>query len=242
VAEKRTSLDVWILENNTVYREVPFTVVADWVQQGRLLEADRLRQSGTQDWAPLSELPAFAAYFPKAEPFRAEDQAEALEPVQMEFAWKRPRTAEEDDVDMVPLIDVSLVLLLFFMMTEAVGSMSLIKTPEAERSLVISNANMYWIGIERGGDGQSLMYSVGQGNNQAQPGDNGLSFSEVLERFDRHLGQEGGSAEVRIRADKGIPLGEINKLMRQLENRRDRGGKGGPIAVIYSEVSEKVKP
>ena len=36
-------LDVWIIESNTVYREVPFTVVADWIQQGRLLEDDMLR-------------------------------------------------------------------------------------------------------------------------------------------------------------------------------------------------------
>ena len=40
MAEKRRFLDVWIVDSNTVYREVPFTVVADWVQQGRLLEDD----------------------------------------------------------------------------------------------------------------------------------------------------------------------------------------------------------
>ncbi len=31
MAEKRRFLDVWIIESNTVYREVPFQVVADWV-------------------------------------------------------------------------------------------------------------------------------------------------------------------------------------------------------------------
>ena len=55
MAEKRRFLDVWIVEANTVYREVPFDVVADWVQQGRLLEDDMLRPSGTADWRRLGD-------------------------------------------------------------------------------------------------------------------------------------------------------------------------------------------
>ena len=46
MAEKRRFLDVWIVETNTVYKEVPFTVVSDWVQQGRLLEDDRITSPG----------------------------------------------------------------------------------------------------------------------------------------------------------------------------------------------------
>src|SRR5438445_12942528 len=116
-SERRRFLDVWIIDSNTVYREVPYTVVADWVQQGRLLEGDQLRPSGTGEWFSLGSMPAFAAYLPRSEPFRVEDQAEALEPVQSDFAWKQPRPDEDEDVDMIPLIDVSLVLLIFFMMT-----------------------------------------------------------------------------------------------------------------------------
>src|SRR5215469_3117552 len=100
MAEKRRFLDVWIVETNTVYREVPYTVVTDWVQQGRLLPDDKLKPSGTAEWFLLGGMPAFAAYLPKVEPFRAEDEYEALEPVQIEFAWKRPRDEEEDDPDM----------------------------------------------------------------------------------------------------------------------------------------------
>ena len=78
MAEKRQFLDVWIVETNTVYKEVTFTVVTDWVQQGRLLADDMLKPSGTKDWQRLGSLPSFAAYLPRSEPFRAEDKAEAL--------------------------------------------------------------------------------------------------------------------------------------------------------------------
>ena len=49
MAAKRRFLDVWIVESDTVYREVPYNVVVDWVGQGRLVEDDMLRWSGTAD-------------------------------------------------------------------------------------------------------------------------------------------------------------------------------------------------
>src|SRR5436190_3120241 len=96
----RRFLDVWIIESNTVYREVPFTVVADWVQQGRLLEDDMLKPSGTSEWSKVGAPENFSAYLPKPQAHRSEDQAEALEPVQLDFNYKRRHEDDDDDVDM----------------------------------------------------------------------------------------------------------------------------------------------
>src|SRR5437588_1905 len=106
MAEKRRFIDVWIVESNTVYQEVPYAVVCDWVQQGRLLADDMFKPSGTKEWFPLGGSPDFTPYLPRPEPFRVEDEAEALEPVELDFAWKKPHDIEDDDVDMIPLIDV----------------------------------------------------------------------------------------------------------------------------------------
>src|SRR5271165_6313377 len=127
------NFDIWLVQTNTVYRDVPFTVVADWAQQGRILEEDQVRQSGTQGWIPIGEHSTLRAYLTLAPysvqglPEAAADAsgkapvdnvAKALEPIQLDISWKRPGDGEEDDdVDMIPLIDVSLVLLIFFMMT-----------------------------------------------------------------------------------------------------------------------------
>src|SRR5262245_48742609 len=144
----RRFLDVWILESNTVYREVPFTVVADWIQQGRLLEDDMLRPSGTAEWMKVGASPTFAPYLPKMMPQGVEDQAEAMEPVAVDFAWKRPHHDEDEDVDMIPLIDVSLVLLIFFMMTTAgAGGAMLIQTPTTNNAEIVPSSNSVWIGI-----------------------------------------------------------------------------------------------
>ena len=43
----------------------PFDVVADWIQQGRLLEDDMLRPSGTAEWRRLGDFRLNALHDPK---------------------------------------------------------------------------------------------------------------------------------------------------------------------------------
>jgi biopolymer transport protein ExbD len=238
MTEKRRFLDVWIIETNTVYREVPYNVVADWVQQGRLLENDKLRPSGTQEWFLLGSMPAFAAYLPRSEPFRAEDQAEALEPVQLDFAWKQRRSTEDDDVDMIPLIDVSLVLLIFFMMTATMSTAaSLIKTPPAHNgSEITSDEQMFWIGIERG-TGGSPKYSLGQGSQNPSEEDQGLSRDQLIQRLDQRL-KESGPVKVRIKAHEETPDGVIKEMRALLDMRK----RAGMIRSVHDEVSEGDTP
>jgi biopolymer transport protein ExbD len=222
MAEKRRFLDVWIVETNTVYREVPYTVVADWVQQGRLLENDQLRPSGTNEWFLLGSMPAFAAYLPKEEPFRAEDQAEALEPVQIDFAWKQRRGEEDDDPDMIPLIDVSLVLLIFFMMISTVGAaVSPIHPPKAEEGAGLSaDQTVLWVGVQMTPNGQPI-YSLGEGTRAAQPEDQNLSLQTVIDRLKDRLAAERGH-DVRVDGEPSVPYEHIKRLVAALEGLRAR--------------------
>jgi biopolymer transport protein ExbD len=249
LASKSQNLDVWVIDTNTVYSKVPYTVVADWIQQGRILDSDRVKPSGTPSWQNFADVPTFAPYFPKSAPFQADDHAEALEPVEIGFTWKPPQPDEDEDVDMIPLIDVSLVLLIFFMMTAAVSSASsLIKTPQAfEGTGLTRDENMLWIGIDRASD-NSVFYSIGHGNSIPAEGDrlyvddppsapNAKSgLQKVLERFDGMLRQ--GPVEVRIKANRDLPYDLIKKLTVALERRKSpsRSWK------VFAEVSEAERP
>src|SRR5262249_8059698 len=136
----------------------------------------------TADWFRIGASPDFAPYLPHPEPFRAEDQAEALEPVTLDFAWKKSREEEEDDPDMIPLIDVSLVLLIFFMLTaSSVVAAGFIDTPKTTFGLVASNPDALRIDIDLLGD--QPVYSVGTGDQPAPKEDSNLTaVSEVMER------------------------------------------------------------
>jgi biopolymer transport protein ExbD len=240
MAEKRRFLDVWIIESNTVYREVPFLVVTDWVQQGRLLGEDRVRPSGTAEWYPIGGLPSLAAYMPKIDEHRAEDQAEALEPVQLEFTWKRRPEDEEMEVDMIPLIDVSLVLLIFFLMTTVIGAKLInIDLPTARnRNERLTEDMKLWVGLEPPlEEGAGLRYSLG------------IRKEVLLERKDRkefmtrlkeRLSTARDRVSIRIQANRFLPMRAIKnmtQLLRQAEreeNERDPGLK----LVIFGEVNE----
>ena len=56
---------------------MPFTVVTDWLQEGRLLKTDRVRISGKEKWHMVEAVPALVPYLPKPAALAAEDKAEA---------------------------------------------------------------------------------------------------------------------------------------------------------------------
>ena len=64
-----------------------------------LYENDQVRLPGTEKWYLLGKVPQLAVYLPRAEPLRSDDQAEALEPVEVEFSWRPHHGDEDDDVE-----------------------------------------------------------------------------------------------------------------------------------------------
>ena len=219
MAEKRRFLDVWIIESNTVYREVPFSVVADWVQQGRLLEDDMLRPSGTAQWFKVGGSPDFAPYLPHPEPDRVEDQAEALEPVELDFRWKKRHDDEDDDVDMIPLIDVSLVLLIFFMLTASgAGLAAFVPTPSAEYGAISGNPEEVQLNINLEADNSAPVYSMSVGSKVIGDKDAKLgTIDELLERLREHLDKTSGRVEVTINAHPDVKSGLVRELTAKLE-------------------------
>lgn len=230
MAQVRRFLDVWIVDSNTVYKEVPYAVVTDWIQQGRLLEDDKLKPSGTAEWFRLGGMPEFQAFLPKAEPTHAADQAEAMVPVEVDFQWKKKPDEEDDDVDMIPLIDVSLVLLIFFMMISTTAALAgTVATPEAKYGKILDES--YWISIDADESGEAKGYVFGQqGGAVAEAAD----LNGFLGRLDAELAKlEGGSRiRVTIKAHRDLKAGRVRQVMVELEKRKDK------IEAKYIGVSE----
>ncbi len=234
---KNRFFDLWIVESNTVYREVPYSVVTDWLQQGRLLVSDKARPSGSGDWHELGQLPEMAVYLPRREEHRAEDMAESLEPVELDMAWKRRTEDDDQDVDMIPLIDVSLVLLIFFMMTSTVGTLASMDVPEVHHVPTFVSSDPLWIGIEpnkKDKDGPAV-YSIGQGGGSALADDKNLDFEAMLRQLDAKLATLGSVEQLTIRGDKSIQSGAIKRLRGELEGRKRKG----LIKKIGDEVIER---
>jgi biopolymer transport protein ExbD len=66
-AKPPKAYDVWFVTANTVYKGVPYNVVADWTQQGRLAGTDMVRPSGTDEpWVRVADNELLADYLPRA--------------------------------------------------------------------------------------------------------------------------------------------------------------------------------
>jgi biopolymer transport protein ExbD len=239
---KTKGYDVWLTATNRVYRAVPYDVVADWLQQGRIVGDDRVRPEGGGNWDLISASPLFATYLPRPAPQpTAEDRAEALEPVGFDIPSSRRPLDEDDDVDMIPLIDISLVLLIFFMMTATVAvSGADIPTPTVHSGvgLMASDASTFWVGIDRS-EGGKPVYSLGQGDRPPQEADRNLTQEQVLARLDSKIKESASSfgVSVRVAAHKQTPFGTVQELTAELEKRRG----SGRITEIKAEMNERSK-
>jgi biopolymer transport protein ExbD len=244
---KSPALDVWIVESKTVYQGVPFTVVSDWIQQGRLLDDDLVRPAGSRaDWVRIADTPTLKPYLPRPEPLQAEDKAEALEPVGLGMDWRHPRGEEDEDVDMIPLIDVSLVLLIFFMMTTMAASaretakgvrVSPVQTPVVNNGDKFENVRAVIIDVNLDKRSGEPRYTIT--HDQQRPRDDSVNLAErkdLLARLDEMLEaarREHRKVDVLYNAHKDLEDGHVLDLLVELERRRDA------IANIHTGVREK---
>jgi biopolymer transport protein ExbD len=237
---KSKGYDVWLTATNRVYRAVPYDVVADWLQQGRIVGDDRVRTEGGGEWELVSDSRTWIVFLPRpAAEHTVEDRAEALEPIDFEIPSSRRPLDEDEDVDMIPLIDISLVLLIFFMMTATVAvSGADIPTPQTYHGIELtrSDAATLWVGIDRGDSGRPV-YSVGQGDRPPEDADRNLTQEQVLARLDAKVKAIGlaHGVSVRVAAHKQIPFGTIQALTAELEKRRGPGR----IMEIKAEMNQR---
>jgi biopolymer transport protein ExbD len=235
---KKFFFDVWLVQGNMVYRSVPYEVVTDWIQQQRLLADDHIRPTGTEEWFVLGKVPAFSGFLPQPEPLRTDAQAEALEPLETGFVWGKKGEEEEADPDMIPLIDISLVLLIFFMMTSAVAAVgSGIKVPKApglDPELVDSKTEMIWVGIDFVADNQPPRYSISYNGGAANEGNNDLTEEQALKKIDEVLQKQQRVPEIRVAAHKNLSFDLIKHMSVALERFRI----DGRVGTIRIEVEQ----
>jgi len=229
--------DLWFIQANNVIKEVPYHVVTDWIAQGRAVKDDQIKPSGTAEWYPLGAVVAFEPYFPKPG-HQAEDAYEAMAPVEMDIEWPKGSGVEEEDVDMIPLIDISLVLLIFFMMTTTVAAISRISVPDMTNAFTIeSNPDVLRIDMDWKNNG--VVYGLGVGTAApAAEDDNLASDVELSVRLDERLKGMTNPPKIRIAAHGDIPYYLVEEVMKGLERRREKG----QISEYSVEVNERARP
>ena len=247
--------DVWFVAANTVYKQVPYQVVADWVQQGRLGAADMLRPAGMNDpWKAVQQWELLADYLPRAATPQAApvvaavavgaapaapagEPEEGSEHVEDDFRPRIRRQDDDDDVDMIPLIDISMVLLVFFIIMRAAGALAPVDVPDMRYGGELSkDQDAITISIEKANE-ETVIYAVRVGRNPSRPEHSNLANPEAalaaLDSILLDLRSNGQRApEVRVACQKDLPSERVFEMSRELKKRRDQNLINNAVATV----------
>lgn len=259
------AFDVWFITANTVYKAVPYNVVADWTAQGRLARTDKVRPAGTESaWvavgnhelladylarpsvatavppkveAPATAQPALPAL--PAEPTADDAHGETVELPDPEPPARISRPQDDDEVDMIPLIDISMVLLVFFIMIQASGALAPVDVPEMKYAgQLTSDPDAITITIEKLNT-EDVYYSVRVGNVAPKPSSDQLPTPEAaIKALREELAGTTRPPEVRIACRKDLPRERVYELRRMLEEERRKKLINSFVATVV-EVNEK---
>lgn len=227
MASAPKALDVWFVTANTVYRQVPYQVVADWVREGRLGTADQLRPAGAadRDWRTVGAWELFADYLPGpgVAPGAEGGVVELPEPVEPEEHGRAKREAEDDEVDMIPLIDISMVLLVFFVIVSATGALSPVDVPDMKHTGVPTNdPKAITINIQKA-SAEDVYYSLRVGKTAPRPEYARLANpEEALKALDALLGEATQPPHVMIACEKALPSLRVVELQKELKKRFEK--------------------
>lgn len=237
------TFDVWFVQADTVYKAVPFGVVTGWAEQGRLAGTDKVRPAGVQTaWVKVADHPMLADFlFVPGETTTAPatgDTAEQLQEIEIDAGWKKVIEDEDDDVDMIPLIDISLVLLIFFMMTATVAALSPVSVPEmAHAGPLGKDADAMTVDIDKRATGE-VIYALRLGSQGPTPEDKNLpSVGDVINRLKARLSGVSRPPEVRIACNKELPRMHVLDVTKELQKLKD----AKQIAFYGAEVNEAPK-
>ncbi len=226
MASAPKALDVWFVTANTVYRQVPYQVVADWVRGGRLGPADQLRPAGTNEaWQTVGAWNLFADYLPApAVGTSAGGEAVELpEPVEAETHGKKRREAEDDEVDMIPLIDISMVLLVFFIIVSATGALSPVDVPDMRYAGVPSDDPQALTVSIQAASKDDVYYSVRVGKTAPRPEYAKLANpEEAMKALDTLLGEATRPPPVLVACEQTLPSERVVELQKLLKPRFDK--------------------
>lgn len=227
MASAPKTLDVWYVTANTVYRQVPYQVVADWVREGRLGATDQLRPAGggDRDWRKVGDWTLFADYLPGpgVAPGAEGGEVELPEPVEPESHGRAKREAEDDEVDMIPLIDISMVLLVFFVIVSATGALSPVDVPDMRHAGTLTNdPNAITISIQKA-SAEDVYYAVRVGKIAPRPEYARIpNPDDALKALDALLGEATQPPHVQVACEKALPSIRVIELQKELKKRFEK--------------------
>ena len=149
------------------------------------------------------------------------------------MSFRKPGGDEDDEVDMIPLIDISMVLLVFFIMLQAASALPSIDVPEMTYAGQLTNdPNAITITIEKLNEDQ-VYYSVRLG--PTAPKSNHVLLSTpgaAIGALNELLANVQRPPEVRVACRRDLPYQRVVELQEDLEGLQKKGYINNFVATV----------
>jgi len=149
------------------------------------------------------------------------------------------RSDDDEEVDMVPLIDISMVLLVFFIMIRAAGALAPVDVPEMRYAgSLATDPEAITIVIDKYNEEQ-VYYAVRHGKAAPKPSHDLLHTPEAaLRALDEILATVSRPPEVRVACHKDLPYERIVELQPELEARHKKNMINSFVATVVEAPRE----
>ena len=132
----RRSMHLKIVAQDQLVGPLPLDVLVEMASNGEISPQDLVRPGGSQDWIRVTEVPELAARLalpPAPEPFGTGPQDDLPEAGDARDPFRvGGRTPDEEAaMEMAPMIDVTFLLLIFFMLTNSLANPAAMEVPDA---------------------------------------------------------------------------------------------------------------
>lgn len=152
----RRAMHLKIVARDQLLGPLPLETLVEMAAAGQISPDDLVRPGGSRVWIRVTEVPELAARLPLAPAPKPswteaeEDPAEAREagdPIRL----GQRRRHEEAAMEMAPMIDVTFLLLIFFMLTNSLANPAAMDVPEAVHGQGVPMENQLLILIDQHG-------------------------------------------------------------------------------------------
>ena len=155
----RRQMQLKVVALDKVYGPVAMDKLIQLAAQGRLSPQDQVCNVGTDAWTAVADVPALAAAMPQAAVVGASITGEPLPEPDADASWTSWSSDDdsgEAEMDMAPMIDVTFLLLIFFMLTNSLANPSPMDVPtavhgrgvnlEGQQLILIDDQGAYFLG------------------------------------------------------------------------------------------------
>jgi biopolymer transport protein ExbD len=126
----------------------------------------------------------------------------------------RSKTYDESDMDITPMIDITFLLLIFFIVASKMDSAADVSLPPARYGMPVVEKSSVIVTLDAGEDGKALVYK-GDGasaDNLVPAGDLEAQEDEIAGYVEAELAQDNTKTNVLIKAAKGIKHREVSRI------------------------------